>query len=53
MVNEAVMGVEVEPMLEVEIRKVQLEDEKIREIRHLIRGTRSSISLRMATKPRG
>jgi hypothetical protein len=32
MVNETAMAVEVEPMLEVEIRKAQLEDEKLREI---------------------
>jgi hypothetical protein len=33
MVNETVMAVEVEPMLESEIRKAQFEDEKLREIR--------------------
>jgi hypothetical protein len=32
MVNETTMVVEVEPTLKVEIRKAQLEDEKLREI---------------------
>jgi hypothetical protein len=32
MANEITMAVEVEPTLEVEIRKAQLEDEKLREI---------------------
>jgi hypothetical protein len=32
MVNETAMAVEVEPTLEVEIRKTQMEDEKLREI---------------------
>jgi hypothetical protein len=32
MVNETTMVVEVEPMLEVEIRKAQMEDEKLTEI---------------------
>jgi hypothetical protein len=31
-INEATTGVEMEPMLEVEIRKAQLEDEKLKEI---------------------
>jgi hypothetical protein len=31
--NETAMAVEVEPMLEVEIRKAHLEDEKLKEIR--------------------
>jgi hypothetical protein len=34
-VNEAAMAVEMEPMLEREIRKAQLEDEKLKEIRQL------------------
>jgi hypothetical protein len=33
MVNETAMAIEIEPMLEAEIRKAQLEDEKLREIR--------------------
>jgi hypothetical protein len=32
MVNEEATAVEVEPTLEVEIRKAQLEDEKLKEI---------------------
>jgi hypothetical protein len=32
MVNEEATTVEVEPTLEVEIRKAQLEDEKLKEI---------------------
>jgi hypothetical protein len=35
MVNEAVIAIEVEPTLEVEIRKAQLEDEKLKVIRQL------------------
>jgi hypothetical protein len=31
-VNEAAMEVEMEPMLKVEIRKAQLEDERLKEI---------------------
>jgi hypothetical protein len=31
-VNEAAMAVEMEPTLEAEIRKAQLEDEKLKEI---------------------
>jgi hypothetical protein len=37
MVNEAAIAVEVEPMLEEEIRKAQLEDEKLKEIQQLIK----------------
>jgi hypothetical protein len=33
MINETAMAIEVEPMLEAEIRKAQLEDEKLKEIR--------------------
>jgi hypothetical protein len=33
MVNETTMAIQVEPTLEVEIRKAQLEDEKLKEIR--------------------
>jgi hypothetical protein len=33
MINETAMAIEVEPMLEAEIRKAQLEDEKLTEIR--------------------
>jgi ribonuclease HI len=36
-VNEATMAVEMEPMLEVEIKKAQLEDEKLKEIQQLIK----------------
>jgi hypothetical protein len=36
MINETTMAVEVEPTLEEEIRKAQMEDEKLREIRQLI-----------------
>jgi hypothetical protein len=32
MVNETTMAVEGEPMLDAEIRKAQLEDEKLKEI---------------------
>jgi hypothetical protein len=42
MANEAVMAVEVEPTLEAEIRKAQLEDEKLKEIRHLIKENKTS-----------
>jgi hypothetical protein len=42
MVNETAMAVEVEPMLEVEINKAQLEDEKIKEIWHLIKENKTS-----------
>jgi hypothetical protein len=31
-VNEAAMAVEIDPTLEAEIRKAQLEDEKLKEI---------------------
>jgi hypothetical protein len=37
MVNEIAMAVEVEPTLEAEIKKAQLEDEKLKEIRQLIK----------------
>jgi hypothetical protein len=37
MVNEAAIAVEMEPTLKVEIRKAQLEDEKLKEIRQLIK----------------
>jgi hypothetical protein len=42
MVNETAMAVEVEPMLEVEIRKAHLEDEKLREIQQLIMENKTS-----------
>jgi hypothetical protein len=42
MVNEIAMIVEVEPMLEAEIRKAQLEDEKLKEIRQLIKENKTS-----------
>jgi hypothetical protein len=42
MVNETTMAVEVEPTLEAEIRKAQLEDEKLKEIRQLIKENKTS-----------
>jgi hypothetical protein len=42
MVNEIAMAIEVEPMLESEIRKAQLKDEKLREIRHLLKENKTS-----------
>jgi hypothetical protein len=42
MVNEVAIVVEVEPTLEVEIWKAQLEDEKLREIRQLIKENKTS-----------
>jgi hypothetical protein len=42
MVNETVMAVEVEAMLEGEIRKAQLQDEKLNEIWQLIKENRTS-----------
>jgi hypothetical protein len=42
MVNDGAMAVEVEPTLELEIRKAQLEDEKLREIRQLIKENKTS-----------
>jgi hypothetical protein len=42
MVNEIVMAVEMEPMLEAEIRKAQQEDEKLKEIRQLIKENKTS-----------
>jgi ribosomal protein S13 len=41
-VNEAAMAVEMEPMLEAEIRMAQLEDEKLKEIRQLIKENKTS-----------
>jgi ribonuclease HI len=41
-VNEATIVVEVEPMLEAEIKKAQLEDEKLKEIRQLIKENKTS-----------
>jgi hypothetical protein len=41
-VNEAAMSVEMEPMLEAEIRKAQLEDEKLKEIRQLMNEKKTS-----------
>jgi hypothetical protein len=41
MVNEAKVVMEVEPTLEVEIREGQLEDAKLKEIRHLIRDNKT------------
>jgi hypothetical protein len=42
MVNEAKIVMEVEPTLEVEIQKGQLEDAKLKEIRQLIRDNKTS-----------
>jgi hypothetical protein len=42
MVNEAKVTMEVELMLEVEIREGQLEDAKLKEIRQLIRDNKTS-----------
>jgi hypothetical protein len=42
MVNEATIVVDVEPTLEAEIRKAQLEDEKLRVIRQLIKENKTS-----------
>jgi hypothetical protein len=42
MVNEVAIVVEVEPTLEVEIRKAQMEDEKLREIRQLIKENKTN-----------
>jgi hypothetical protein len=41
-VNETAMVVEIEPTLEAEIRKAQLEDEKLKEIRQLIKENKTS-----------
>jgi hypothetical protein len=42
MVNEIAMAVELEPTLEAKIRKAQLEDEKLKEIRQLIKENKTS-----------
>jgi hypothetical protein len=42
MVNEAITAVEMEPTLKAEIRKAQMEDEKLREIRQLIKENKTS-----------
>jgi hypothetical protein len=42
MVNQTVTVVEVEPTFEAEIRKAQLEDEKLKEIHHLIKKNKTS-----------
>jgi hypothetical protein len=41
-VNETAMAVEVEPTLEAEIRKPQMEDEKLREIQQLIKENKTN-----------
>jgi ligand-binding sensor domain-containing protein len=41
-VNDVVVAMEVEPTLEVEIREGQLEDEKLKEIRQLIKDNKTS-----------
>jgi hypothetical protein len=41
-VNEVAMVVEMEPMLEAEIRKAQLEDEKLKKIQQLIKENKTS-----------
>jgi hypothetical protein len=42
MVNETAIAAEVEPTLEVEIKKAQLEDEKLRDIWQLIKENKTS-----------
>jgi hypothetical protein len=42
MVNDATIVVEVEPALELEIKKAWLKDEKLREIRQLIKENKTS-----------
>jgi hypothetical protein len=42
MVNETRVVMEVEPTLEAEIREGQLEDDKLKEIRQLIRDNKTS-----------
>jgi hypothetical protein len=42
MVNDAALALEVEPTLEAEIRNGQLEDDKLKEIRQLIRENKTS-----------
>jgi hypothetical protein len=53
MVKEAAMVIETEPTLKAKIRKAQLEDEKLKKIRQLIKGTRPVISLRMTMETCG
>jgi hypothetical protein len=42
MIHKTVTAMEMEPMLEVEIRNAQLEDEKLKEIRQLIKDNKTS-----------
>jgi hypothetical protein len=42
MVNDALVAMEVEPTLEEKIREGQLEDPKLKEIRHLIKDNKTS-----------
>jgi hypothetical protein len=42
MVNEVAMAIEMEPMLKVEIKKAQQEDEKLKEIQQLIKENKTS-----------
>jgi hypothetical protein len=42
MVNEDIVMMELEPTLEAEIQKGQLEDAKLKEIRQLIRDNKTS-----------
>jgi hypothetical protein len=42
MVNDTTVAMEVEPTLEAEIQKVQLEDAKLKEIRQLIKDNKTS-----------
>jgi hypothetical protein len=44
-VNDTTVALEVEPTLEVEIRKGQLEDAKLKEIRQLIKDNKTSAFL--------
>jgi hypothetical protein len=42
LINKVAMEIEMESMLEAEIRKAQLEDEKLKEIRQLIKENKTS-----------
>jgi hypothetical protein len=44
-VNDATVAMKVQPTLEVEIRKGQLEDAKLKEIRQLIKDNKTSVFL--------
>jgi hypothetical protein len=42
MVNETAIAVEVEPTLDADIKKAQMEDEKIKEIRQLVKENKTN-----------